>query len=141
PPLTTSNFTLSLHDALSDLDYFSRQDNCVYKLRASGPEMVVELRHCPDSGVVQDVDINHPHRTLRRMKTMITKWGKAHGALVMIEPKKTWSENPKADPKHALRVAFAECGQITQFLHDDNEETFEDRVKNAVLDLRSDFGV
>src|SRR5690606_41172115 len=89
PPLTTSNFTLSLHDALSDLDYFSRQDNCVYKLRASGPEMVVELRHCPDSGVVQDVDINHPHRTLRRMKTMITKWGKAHGALVMIDRKST----------------------------------------------------
>lgn len=122
-------------------DYFSRQDNCVYKLRASGPEMVVELRHCPDSGVVQDVDINHPHRTLRRMKTMITKWGKAHGALVMIEPKKTWSENPKADPKHALRVAFAECGQITQFLHDDNEENFEHRVKNAFFDLLSDFGV
>ena len=51
-------------------------------------------------------------------------------------------QNPEADPKLALRVAFAECGQLTQFLHDEREGKLTHRVKNSFLDLTlSDFGI
>ncbi len=119
---------------------FIKKDANIYKLN-DGAETLVELRHRPESGVVQELDPNSPARTIRKMKASISESPDAHGALVEIEPKKTWMQNPEADPKLALRVAFAECGQLTQFLHDEREGKLTHRVKNSFLDLLSDFGI
>lgn len=124
---------------------FTKQRDHVYRLYANGPETVVELKHCPESGVVQEVNSDHPHQTIRRMKSILSENGQAQGALVEIEHKETWAKNPEADPKQALRVAFAECGQLTQFLHGqmnkEKDKDFQFRVKNAFFDLLSDFGI
>ena len=51
---------------------FIKKDENIYKLN-DGAEPFVELRHRPESGVVQELDPNSPALTIRKMKASISE--------------------------------------------------------------------
>lgn len=61
-------------------------------------------------------------------------------SLIEIHPKESY-QSEKADPKKAIRTAFAKNNRLTQFIYSENEATgYKHRLKKSFLDLLADTG-
>lgn len=61
-------------------------------------------------------------------------------SLIEIYPKKSYPTE-KADPKKAIRTAFAKNNRLTQFIYPEKETGYTHRMKSSFLDMLADIGV
>ncbi len=114
------------------------------------PELSLTLRLAPLDKIGDLLDINEDtenarerlHQSIRaRCRQISQQLGKAsHFIVSLIELPRF--EGLTDDPKHAIRLGFAQTNRLTQFINSDADtESLPDRAKNAVLDGLRQLGV